>query len=175
MTMERYEKILPAALWEAAAAAAGLLLAFYPAPAGYVLVKAASALGLFYALFRLLLALRAPGLPGRWKAAALAAAGLLLSLLFFFRPALFWLLLLLALGIALVLYGLLRIPMIWESRSLGTPGLLAALAWAALPILAGALLLGHLLSAWALLLRIAGVLLLLIALGCLVSDSSGNL
>ena len=172
--MERFEKILPTAFWEAAAAAAGLLLALYPAAGGFVLVKAASALGIFYALFRLLLALRAPGLPGRWKAFALSAAGLLLGLLFFFRPPLFWVLLTLVLGVVLVLYGLLRIPMIWESRSLGAPGLLAALAWAALPILAGALLLSRLFSVWALLLRIAGALLLFMALVCLVSDSSGN-
>ena len=170
--MERFEKILPTAFWEAAAAAAGLLLALYPAAGGFVLVKAASALGIFYALFRLLLGLRAPGLPGRWKAFALSAAGLLLGLLFFFRPPLFWVLLTLVLGVVLVLYGLLRIPMIWENWSLGLSGRLAALAWAVLPILAGVLLLSNLLTATAVLLRIAGLLLLLLALGCFVSDIS---
>ena len=49
---------------------------------------------------------------------------------------------------------------------------LAALAWAALPILAGVLLLSNLLTATAVLLRIAGLLLLLLALGCFVSDIS---
>lgn len=169
--MERFDKLLPPGLWEAAAAAAGLLLALYPAGAGYILVKAASAVGLFYALFRLLIALRqGPGLPGWGKGLALAAAGLLLSLLFFFRPPLFWSLLLPICGAALVLYGLLRIPMIRESWSLGLSGRLAALAWALLPILAGVLLLGRPLAAGVLILRLAGVLLFLPGLGCLFSD-----
>lgn len=171
--MERFDKLLPSLLWEAAAAASGLLLVFYPAPAGYILVKAAASLGLFYALFRLLLSLRlGPGLPGWVRSLAASAAGLLLGLLFFFRPPLFWGFIFLLLGVTLVLYGLMRIPMIWENWSLGLSGRLAALAWAVLPILAGVLLLSNLLTAAAVLLRIAGLLLLLLALGCFVSDIS---
>ena len=182
--MERFDKLPPSGLWEAAAAAAGLLLALYPGQAGNILVKAVSALGIFYALYRLLHFLIAGGLSaGRVKLPALSAAGMIFSLLFFFRPPLFWLFILLAAGAALVLYGVLRIPMIWEVWAMGLGQRLSALAWVVLPLAVGALLLFRPIEAAAVLLfrpieaaavllRLSGILLLLFGLAALLAPGS---
>lgn len=163
---DSFKKLLPSGLWEAAAAAAGLLLALYPAAAWAVLIKAASALGIFFILYRLLDLLRAGCRRGYGEPLALTA-GFVLSLACFLRPGLFPAFAALALGLLLVLYALLRIPMIGERWALGLRYRLASLAWAVAPLIAGVLLLCHPLAAAALLLRLAGLLLLLWGLACL--------
>ena len=163
MMNQGFKKALPAGLPGARAAAAGLLLLLYPAAAGNISIKAVSALGLFYALHRLLLCLKA-GLSGYGRVLALACAGFVLSLLFFLRPILFWASALVIVGAVLVLYGILRIPMIGETWALGLRFRLTALAWAAVPVLAGLPVLCHPLAAALLLLRLAGALLLILGL-----------
>ena len=165
------EDIFAPGLRTAAAAAAGLLLALYPAQSAYILVKAAAALSLFYFLFRLL------GWPGLRRSGAgtvpglvLALLGLGLGLLFFLHPRLFWVLGLSAAAVLLILYGLLRIPMIWEIWSAGAAARLSGILWALLPLAAGALLLFFPAQAALILIRLCGLLMCILGLWHAVSS-----
>ena len=93
-----------------------------------------------------------------------------LGLLFFLHPRLFWVLGLSAAAVLLILYGLLRIPMIWEIWSAGAAARLSGILWALLPLAAGALLLFFPAQAALILIRLCGLLMCILGLWHAVSS-----
>lgn len=149
----------------ALAAAAGLLLLFYPRSSvlGFAIVS--GLLMAFYGLYRLVRLLRCRD-DLQEPVPALAVAGLLIlaGLLCFFAPMLLMELLPFIAGLLLLVYGLLRILMIRESWPLGNRERLGAILWAALPIAAGVLLLSEPFKATLVLACLLGLALLLFGL-----------
>lgn len=144
------------------AAAAGLLLGLYPEQSAAVLIKAAGALALFFGLSRLVHGLGELKAGGKCGGCLLLAAGFLLAgLLFFLWPRFLLYVLPFVMGLLLVIYGVLRVPMIWERWSWGLSARLSGILWVLLSLAAGALLLFFPAQAALILIRLCGFLLLL--------------
>lgn len=157
-----FEKYLSPGAGAACAGAAGLLLGLYPGQSAAILVKAAGALALFLGLSRLVQGLRELKAGGNCGGSLLLAAGFLLTgLLFFLWPGFLLYFLPFVLGLLLVLYGVLRVPMIWERWAWGPSARLSGILWVLLPLAFGALLLFFPAQAALILIRLCGLLLLL--------------
>ena len=155
-----FETALPPVWTAVCAAAFGLLLAIYPALAGVIFAKIHGAAALFFALSRVVYWFRMRKFDdGAGRELLFAAVFLFLGLLCFLKPELLLSVFFFAIGVLLIVLGLIRIPLIVRQWSWGAWMRLTGILSTAVLLTLGLLLVAHPFGAAASAIRVFGVLL----------------